>query len=493
MTIDYFLLVGSLLILLSAAIAKFSENIGVPSLLLFLGIGILAGPEGLVGIDIADPGIAQSIGILALVYILFAGGLDTTWSQVRPQIGSAFTLATLGVLLTALLIGLVATATLGFSLPAGLLLGAIISSTDAAAVFSVLRSRNVSLRGGLKHLLELESGSNDPMAVFLTIVCIRLMTIPDTSALTMVWLFILQMGLGGLAGFACGHLMVHSINRLKSVYEGIYPVFALAFVAFTYGLTAVLGGNGFLAVYAAGLVVGNSQVVQRRSLLRFFDGLAWLSQIVMFLYLGLHVLPSRLWAVLGTGILLASFLILIARPVSVFACLVFTKFTVREKALVSWVGLRGAVPIILATFPLLAGIPQAELMFSLVFFIVLTSALIQGLSTPAAARFLRVDAPPERRHRSPLEFAPVEGVDTDLLEFMVPFNAVVAGRPIVELGLPQDSLIVLVTRNEEFIVPSGGTMLEEGDTLLVLVNTKNLPRVQEILGRVSDSASERGP
>jgi potassium/hydrogen antiporter len=442
---------------------------------------MLAGSEGPGGIAFDDPALAQSIGIIALVFILFAGGIDANWAQVRPTFWQASSLATLGVLFTALAVGAFLSILLGFSLLNGLLLGAIVASTDAAAVFSVLRSRNISLRGRLKPLLELESGSNDPMAIFLTIALIQLIANKGSSVGSLILLFIVQMGLGAALGFGLGKAMVFSLNRLKLAYEGIYPVFAMAFAALVYGATASLGGSGFLAVYIAGLVASNSEFVHKKSLLRFFDGMAWLSQITMFLTLGLLVFPSHIFPILGMGLLVSGFLMLVARPLSVFISLSFSKLQWREKAFVSWVGLRGAVPIVLATFPLLAGLPDARLIFNLVFFIVLTSALFQGWSTPIAARFFNVDAPPDLKRRYPLEFSPVEGVDTELVDLIVPYNSPAAGKPIVELGMPPDSLIVLLSRNDAFLVPSGGTVLQEGDTVLVLVNKNNLPLVRSVL------------
>jgi cell volume regulation protein A len=295
------------------------------------------------------------------------------------------------------------------------------------------------------------------------------------------------MGLGALLGFGLGKAMVFMLNHLKLAYEGLYPVFSLAFAALTYGATAGIGGSGFLAVYVAGLVAGNSGIVQKKTLLRFFDGLAWLSQIAMFLTMGLLVFPSHIVPVIGAGLLLSAFLMLVARPASVFLSLVFTKFHWREKIFVSWVGLRGAVPIILATFPLLAALPQAELIFNLVFFIVLTSALLQGWSIPVFARLLKLDAPFQQKRRYPIEFAPLEGVDTDLIDLTVPYNSAVAGKSIVELDLPRDSLIVLISRNDNFVVPSGGTVLQEGDTILVLANKTNLSEIRAKLAERRES------
>jgi cell volume regulation protein A len=487
MAIEYLLLIGAALILLSIGVAKISDNLGVPILLLFLCIGMLAGSEGFGGIYFDDAGLAQSIGIIALVFILFAGGMDTNWQSVRPVLWQAAGLATVGVFLTALLVGIVAHYVFGFSLLNGLLIGAIISSTDAAAVFSVLRARNVSLRGSLKPLLELESGSNDPMAVFLTIGLIQLITSPETGFTKIAQLFAMQMGIGAAAGYGLGRAFAIVLNRIKFGYEGFYPVFSIASVAFIYGATAVLGGSGFLAVYVAGLVAGNSEFVHKKSLLRFFDGLAWLSQICMFLTLGLLVFPSRILPVIGVGLLISAFLIFVARPLSVFISLAFTKLSWREKSFVSWVGLRGAVPIILATFPLLARLPSAELFFNLVFFIVITSALLQGWSIPAVARLLNVDAPVKRKRNYPIEFAPAEGTDTELKELTIPLNATISGKSIVEIGMPKDSLIILINRNEEFIVPSGGTVLQEGDQVSALVNKANLPQVSEIFSKVKES------
>jgi len=300
----------------------------------------------------------------------------------------------------------------------------------------------------------------------------------------------MQMVLGAGAGLGLGKSMVWLMNRLRLTYEGIYPVFSLAFAAFIYGATTTIGGSGFLAVYVAGLVAGNSEFVHKKGLLRFFDGLAWLSQITLFLTLGLLVFPSQIVPVIGIGLLISAFLMFVARPVSVLLALSLAKIRWREKLFVSWVGLRGAAPIVLATFPLLAGVPDAQLIFNIVFFIVLTSALLQGWSIPAVARFLRVDAPAEPKRRYPIEFAPVEGVDTELIDLIVPYGSAADGRSIIDLHLPAGTLVVLISRNDEFIVPSGGTELREGDTVLALVTKTTMPVVRSILER-SRSAEER--
>lgn len=483
LSIEYLILFASTLILFSIAIARLTDNLGVPSLLLFLGIGMLAGSEGLGGIFFDDAALSQAIGVIALILILFAGGLDTNWKSVRPVLKQAASLATLGVFLTAVSVGIFTYYILHLPLYVSLLLGAIISSTDAAAVFSVLRSKNVSLSGTLRPLLELESGSNDPMAVFLTIGIIQLITQQAQSISSVLVLFVLQMGIGAVLGFAFGKAVVFAVNRLRIYYEGLYPVFTLAFAGFIYAVTASLGGSGFLAVYIAGIILGNSDFIQKKSLMRFFDGLAWLSQITMFLTLGLLAFPSHIISVLGSGILISMFLMLIARPASVFIGLAFSNVRWKEKIFIAWVGLRGSVPVVLATFPLLAKIQYADTIFNIVFFIVLSSALLQGWSIPIVAKWLGVDAPFEKQTLQPLSLEHIEGVDAEIIDIIVPFNAEAADKQIVELGLPHDSLIVMINRNGEYLVPSGGTELQKGDTLLVLVNQTNLPQVKEIFSK----------
>ncbi len=479
--IEVILLIASSLILISVGIAKFSDNLGVPALLLFIGVGVFAGSEGPGGIFFNDASLAQAIGIIALVFILFSGGLETDWKFVKPVAKPSFVLATVGVLLTATITAVFISLILKISFVWALLLGSIISSTDAAAVFSILNTRSISLKGKLKPLLELESGSNDPMAVFLTIGSIQLLLNPESSVMSLILLFFLQMGIGAGFGFGFGKLMVYLMNKLNFSYEGIYPVFSIAMCVLIFSITNVIGGSGFLAIYIAGIIVGNSSFVHKKSMTRFFDGLGTLGQIAMFLTLGMLVYPSHLIAVTGTGLLIAAFLIFIARPVSVFFSLSFFKFKLNEKVFISWVGLRGAVPIILATFPLLAGVANADIIFNVVFFIVLTSTLLQGWTLSPAAKLLKVDAPFKKRKEYPIEFNPMEGVDTELIDLIIPYKSAVSNKPIAELGFPDDSRIVLIWRNETSIVPSGGTALEEGDTILTLVNKGNMEEVKKIL------------
>jgi cell volume regulation protein A len=450
-------------------------------LLLFLALGMLAGSDGL-GFYFDYPFLAQSVGVIALAFILFSGGLDTAWDDVRPVLKQGLALSTLGVTLTALCVGWFAATFLGFTLAEGILLGAIIASTDAAAVFAVLNSKSVRLQGRLKELLELESGSNDPMAVFLTVGMLQLVQNPEQSPLTLIPMFLLQMGLGALIGVLIGRGAVWVINRLRLEYDGLYPVLSIAIVLVTYGATALVGGNGFLAVYLAGLIMAQQDFVHKRSLVQFHDGLAWLMQIVMFVTLGLQVYPSRLPNVALNGLYVALFLIFLARPLSVFIALAPTQLNLRAKLFVAWVGLRGAAPIVLGTFPLLAGVAQADAIFHLVFFIVLTSVLLQGTLIVPMARWLRVyDETPPRP--SPLAYVMRDqSIGNDLAEIHVPPSAPAVGKQLVDLHLPADVLVVLIGRGGDMIVPRGGTVVEAGDTVLVMAQPSTGEQLRSLFG-----------
>ena len=392
-SIGVIFIVFSTLVILSILTIKLSNRFGIPSLVLFLAIGMLAGSDGLGGIAFDNPSLVRSLGVIALVLILFAGGLDTEWAAVRPILWQGLSLSTIGVLITALLVGVFVSWVQGFSFLEGLLLGAIVSSTDAAAVFVVLWARKAKIPRRLIQLLEFESGSNDPMAVVLTIALIRLLTEPATSFGELVVFFVMQMGVGTVIGIAMGEIMRRSFNALDLELEGIYPVLSVALALLTYGLTDYLDGSGFLAVYLAGLVMQRKPFTHQQSVLRFHDGLAWLMQVTMFLALGLQVFPARLVPIAGVGLLISLFLIFVARPASVHAALAFSPMSLREQTLVAWAGLRGAVPIILATFPLVAGLQQADMIFHMVFFIALTSVVIQGTAIPWITRLLKIGGP----------------------------------------------------------------------------------------------------
>jgi cell volume regulation protein A len=483
--LETFLLSISILIILSILVAKGSKNIGVPVLLLFIGMGMLGGSEGPGGIYFNDAQISQSIGIISLIFILFSGGLDTKWKKVQPVLYSSLSLATIGVLVTTVAIGIFVHFVFHLPFLVSLLLGAVVSSTDAAAVFSILSFRNLNLKGTVKPLLELESGTNDPMAVFLTIGIIELIQVKDTSIFSLLGLFILQMGLGFLLGAFGGRLMVYLINRLRFPIEGFYPVFALAFAVMIFALTSKLHGSGFLAVYVAGVIVSNNEIVYKRTLFRFFDGLAWLAQIGMFITLGLLVFPSKLVTIYPAGIMISCFLIFFARPLGVFLSLYKTQYTIKEKILVSWVGLRGAVPIILATFPLIAGIKEASWIFYVVFFIVLTSALLQGWTTALAAKILKLDAAPESKIESPVEFSYPPDSNMTLINLKVKDKADVINKSLVQIPELKGSLIVTIMRNDQYFVPSGGSVLNNGDILQVLTEKQQIKELKKQFSLVS--------
>jgi cell volume regulation protein A len=481
MSFVQWVLLASTLLLLSVITSKASGKLGIPALLLFLGIGMAVGATSLSprGADLAQ--LAQSLGIVALVLGVFAGGLETDWNSVRPVLRRGLTLSTAGVLLTALLTGAFVHLAFGFSPLEGLVLGAIVSSTDASTVFGLLRTDKLQLRGHLRPLLELEAGSNDPMAFFLTTSAIYLLTHPQASALAIIPSFGVQMSLGAALGLLIGRGAVWLINHLRLEHDGLYPVLSLALVLLTYSATAIVGGNGFLAVYVAGVLMGNSDFLHKRTLVRFHDGLAWLMQIAMFLTLGLLVVPSRVMGGWGSGLLLVLFLAAVARPISVFVCLLGSGLQWRDKALVAWVGLRGATPIILATFPLLAGVEWSTRIFDLVFFVVTISLLLKSMLLPGVATWLGVTVPPTPRRRYPLEFVRTSGVKSDLMELPVPHDSAAIGHAIVELGLPKGTLVVLLGRGTEFLIPSGSTILEQGDSLLVLADRESLRETRRIL------------
>ncbi|RDI95334.1 potassium/proton antiporter [Meiothermus sp. QL-1] len=392
---ELILLVVGVLLLLSVLAAKLGGRLGVPGLLLFLAIGMLAGSDGPGGIWFDNYALAQFVGTVALVFILYSGGLFTRWSAVRPILGAGLSLATLGVLFTMLLTGAFARYVLELGWLEALLLGAIVSSTDASAVFSVLRERAVRLRRHLKPLLEFESGTNDPMAIFLTVGLTTLLTQPAASGGQVLLLFVQQMTLGLLLGYLLGWGAVWLLRRLRLGFDGLYAVLSITLMLLVFSITAVLGGSGFLAAYVAGVVVGNQDFPRKTALLSFHEGMSWLMEIGLFLTLGLLVFPSQLPGVALPALLLSVFLMGVARPVAVFLSLPTARFGWNEKAFIAWVGLRGAIPIVLATFPLLAGVEAAQKIFNVTFFVVLFSVLVQGTTLPWVARLLRVRAEDE--------------------------------------------------------------------------------------------------
>ncbi|MCW5907682.1 MAG: potassium/proton antiporter [Chitinophagales bacterium] len=473
LTIENILLVGSLLLFVSIIVGKTSYKFGVPTLLLFLAIGMLAGSDGIGGIHFDNPQIAQFIGIVSLNFILFSGGLDTNWTSVKPILKEGLVLSTLGVLLTALTLGIFVWFVTDFTIYESMLLGSIVSSTDAAAVFSILRSKSLALKSNLRPTLELESGSNDPMAYVLTIAFLTLVINQDQSVASIIPLFFQQMFFGGIAGFAFGRVSKFIINRIKLDFEGLYPVLVIALMFITFSATDFVGGNGFLAIYICAVYIGNQEFIHKKTIFKMFDGLAWLMQIVLFLTLGLLVFPSQIVPYFGIGILISLFLIVVARPVSVFLSLLFFKMRLRRRIYISWVGLRGAVPIVFATYPLLAGIEKANIIFNIVFFISVTSVLIQGTTLSIVAKWLNVALPEKAKPVSETEKLILDLPKSSLQEFEILPDFHVVNKRIVDLNFPKSAFIVMIKRNGNYIRPGGSTVLEAKDILMVLADTQD--------------------
>ena len=477
LTTENIILIGALLLLVSVFAGKVAYRFGAPALLLFLGVGMLFGLR-LISFNSAP--VAQFVGMVALCIILFSGGMDTRYRAIRPVIGPGVVLATVGVALTALIVaGFVyvvapwCNAEMSFLL--ALLFAATMSSTDSAAVFSILRSRRQGLSENLKPLLELESGSNDPMAYILTILLVGLLTPGESMGFgTSLLLFVVGMTLGVVAGYAFGRLAVWTINRINIENQSLYAVLLLAFVFLTFSVTDLIRGNGYLAVYVAGLVVGNYPIVHKKTLGTFFDGFTWLFQVILFVTLGLLVNIDELLQpeVLLLGGLTGLFMILVARPAAVFLSLLpFRKFTTRARLYVSWVGLRGAVPIIFATYPVVAGVKDSSLLFNIVFFVTLLSLVVQGTTVSLMAEWLGLAYP--ERERIFNDEVMNRMLDDATTELTVTEAMLEPGHHLRDIVLPAATLVVMVARDGTFFVPKGNSVLRVGDKLLVVTENKS--------------------
>lgn len=468
------LLIGSILLFVSIAVSKTSARFGVPTLLLFLIVGMLFGSDGL-GIQFNDMKDAQFVGMIALCIILFSGGMDTKFHEIKPVLAPGLVLSTVGVLLTAVFTGIfiwwlsgMQWSNIYFTFLPSLLLASTMSSTDSASVFAILRSQKMNLKHNLRPMLELESGSNDPMAYMLTIVLIQLITAESNGAGAIVISFLQQFIFGGLIGYGTGKLAVYIINKLNLDNKSLYPIFMLAVVFFTFSVCDLFKGNGYLAVYISGMMIGNSKIANRKEISTFFDGLTWLFQIIMFILLGLLVNPREMLDVACVAMLIAGFMILIGRPLSVALCLLpFRKITARSKLYISWVGLRGAVPIIFATYPVVANVEGADQIFNIVFFITLLSLILQGTTLPFFARKLGLSAPMEKTGNDFGVELPDE-IDTDLTDITVTPAMIANGDTLKDMSLPQGTLVMIVKRGTEFLVPNGSLHLQVGDKLLLI-------------------------
>ena len=484
--IDKIILLAAVLILIGIMSSKLSARLGLPVLVFFLLIGMLAGEHGIGGIVFDSAGSAHALGSLALALILFDGGLQTPLSSIRMVWKPSALLATVGVLVTAAITGLVAWKVFNFTLLEGLLLGAIVGSTDAAAVFSLLRNAGIHINKRLKSTLEIESASNDPMAIFLTVGLLEVLVNGMQVGVGLLQLFLQQMGVGALAGLGVGWVSIKLINRIQLAASGLYPVLVTACGLFAFGLAANLGGSGFLAIFLAGVVIGNNRFVFQRSTFLFHDGLAWLSQITMFVVLGLLVNPPSLLDVWREGLLIAVALIFVARPIAVVPILKPFGFNGREMALVSWVGLRGSVPIILAIFPLVFGLEGADIIFNAVFFVVLISAVLQGSTLPLVARYLGLTEKPPAAPAATLEITALGDVDADIVEYTLGDNPRAAGRRLSQMAMPDGAVVAMITRDCQVIPPRGSTELRAGDHLFVVLR----PDIRSYVDHVFSQALE---
>ena len=467
------LLISAIILFISILAGKAGFRVGLPALLLFLGIGMLFGSDGL-GLQFSNPHIAQFIGMIALSIILFSGGMDTKLSEIRPIAYQGVILATVGVLATTIITGVfifwltdMVTGYETLTLPESLLMAAVMSSTDSASVFSILRSKGVYLKQRLRPTLELESGSNDPMAYMLTIILIAYIQSGGMDFQEGIISLIVQLGLGLIFGYFLGKASVWIINKVNVENQSLYPILLLAIIFFIFAATTLSKGNGYLAVYIAGFVVGNAKIVHKKSIGTFFDGFTWLWQIAMFIMLGLLVNPHELLPVAGIGLTVGIFMIIFARPISVFLCLLpFRNFSTKGKLYISWVGLRGAVPIIFATYPLIAGIENAGLKFNVVFFITILSLLIQGTSVTHVAKWLHLTDEPDRKDEFGIELP--EEIKSAMSEIDITPEVLTHGNKLMQLQLPDHTLAGMVKRNGKFFIPKGNTELRENDKLLMI-------------------------
>lgn len=428
--------------------------------------------------------LTQLFGILALIVILFEGGLQTKWTNMKKVIAPSATLATVGVLITTVIIGALAKYILGLSWLEGMLFGAIVGSTDAAAIFAVLGNKNI--RPKLTATLEAESGTNDPMAIFLTISLIQLIQNPDSSFFTLILGFVWQMSLGLVLGLLMGKIAVWIINKINLDSSGLYPVLSMALAVLTYSGTAMLQGSGLLAVYVMAVLVGNSDLTYRHSIFRFNEGFAWMMQILMFILLGLLVFPNQLLSVIWQGLGLSVLLMFVARPIGVFVSMIFMKFNMKEITFISWAGLRGAVPIVLATYPMIAGLENSQLIFNVVFFVVLTSALIQGSTISLLAEKLGLLGGKKATAPHTLELVSIGKTNSEIIEIDVEEHSSVEGKEIRNADLPEEALVTAIVRDEKIITPKGQTLIKSGDILYVLLPKAMRKQVKEMFNKKED-------
>jgi cell volume regulation protein A len=475
------ILIAGVLLAAGIAGALIADRMRVPGLLIFLALGMLAGSEGVGGIHFDDTELARTLGTIALVLILFEGGLTAGWSEIRPVLGTAASLATIGTAVTAVIAGFAAKFLFGLSTLEGMLVGAAIAATDSAAIFAVLRRSTLEKR--LARSLEGESGMNDPVALLLVIGFIEWIQQPGYGLADMAGLLALKLGLGAAIGLGLGRLAVTALDRIRLPSDGIYPVATIAIAALAYGLPEVVHGSGFLAVYLTALALGSARIPARRTVVAFHQGLGWVAQISLFILLGLLVFPSSLDDVALEALALSAVLILIARPVATFAATALAPLNVKERLMLGWAGLRGATPIWLATFPVVAGIGAGDELFAIVFFVVVTSTLVQGASFEPLANRLGLTTDEPALPRRLLESGRIRRMGGDVIAYRLPPGAAAAGHLVRDLDLPREALVNVIVRDGNALPPRGSTELREGDELHILVRSELRDEVEALTKR----------
>lgn len=469
------MLLFGIILLICVLSSKLLYRFGIPTLLIFLTLGMLLGSDGIGGIYFDNSILTQRISTIGLIFIMFYGGFGFNWKSAKPVVIQSILLSTIGVAITAFLVGVFSYYILDISFIEGMLLGSIVSSTDAASVFSILRSKNLNLKDGLASMLEMESGSNDPTAYMLTMVMISILTNSNQTSIGQLLFKQVIFGLG--IGFILSIVSVIILKYIKFEIDGLHPILIISVVLIGYSLSEYLGGNGFLSVYIIGIVIGNNRIPHKKSLIHFFDGVSWLMQIVLFFTLGLLVFPSQLPSIFISGLLIAIFMVVIARPIAVMSILTWFKTPFKHQLLVSWVGLRGAASIVFATYALTNNLSIANYIFNTVFFIALFSVIVQGTLIPRVAKTLDLVEDEESIYKTFNDFQ--DEAHTQLVEFYIDSSCSWSNKTIMDANIPDDILVMMIKRNSEILVPKGLSLIKPGDTLVLASN--NADELNDIL------------
>jgi len=470
--VSNYLLVASIVLLLSIFLSKSSKTFGLPILVVFLGIGMLFGSEGFIGINFENYELAYSLSLIAMCVIIFSGGLETSFNEAKSELRSGMLLSSVGIILTTALVGCFIFYVTALSLLESLLLGAILSATDAAAVFNMFKDKRSQVSAPIKNLLKLESGSNDPMAYFLVLTLLGFIKYEGSGYLSTVQFFILNPLVGVVVGFGISKLYIYVNNKINLDYIGLYPALTMAFLFLNFTFTSFLDGNGFIAVYIFGMIVGNNKILHKNLLISFYDGISWLFQIGLFVMLGLLVFPTRLIPIIGIGTLIACFLIFVARPITVYLTLIKSGFNNKEKLFISWAGLKGATPIVFASLAATQLGGRAHTFFDVVFYVVILSALLQGTSFKKLAKKLGLLFEAIEDANFPVDLEVLEKTKSGITEIQIEKGFYIVDKRIVDLVLPKGALILFIKREGAFIIPDGSTTFNAFDKLLLVTNNK---------------------